>query len=348
MTPVLESIHQVRPDAAIDVLVEHPFSEVLYENPFIHRLIELGERSSKGRISGKAHPSPAPLSKFQAVREIRNRRYDLAWNLHGGNTSAWMTALSRAPIRVGCRTFRNRFAYNVRVPDSAEWLNRKNHHTVERTLAWFDWLNGAHRMRFDDAPPLKVMICPAARDSAAKKLTAAGVDPRSEFVVIQPAAAFETKEWMADRFAEVADFLAARGFRIVLTGSPHEKEKLQTVKSKMNAAAAILADLTIQELAAVIDAAQLYLGNDSGPAHLAAALKRPTVVLFGSSNSVAWSPWQTRSEVVQNHYDCNPCPGYRCLKFAEPECIKSISVEQVKSALLRLLATDFSERASCP
>lgn len=341
MTPLLESIGQARRDAVVDVVVEHPFSEVLYENPFVHQLLEL---KSEPRVLGVAqHQSPAGaesaplfLTKRQAIFKIRRSRYAAVWNLHGGSTAAWMTALSGAPFRLGCASFRNQFAYNVRIPDSAKLLGRATHHTVERGLAWFDWLNGASRQDFSEAPALKVVVSQSARVSARRKLEEAGMNPDQEYVVIQPTAVFATKEWMGERFAAVADFLAGQGYQVALTGSAPERRKLERIKTLAKSEPAVLAHLTIREMIAVLDGARLYIGNDSGPAHLAAALNKPTVVLFGSSNSTAWSPWRTRSAVVQNPFDCNPCSGYRCLKFAEPECIKSITVEQVKAAVQHL------------
>jgi heptosyltransferase III len=122
-----------------------------------------------------------------------------------------------------------------------------------------------------------------------------------------------------------------------------EKAKLESVRSMIGAPVGLLSNLSIQELIATIQGAALYLGNDSGPAHIAAAVRKPTVVLYGSSNSMAWSPWKTRGEVVQNPFDCNPCAGYSCWKFEEPECIKSITVEQVREAVNRILREESKE-----
>jgi ADP-heptose:LPS heptosyltransferase len=97
------------------------------------------------------------------------------------------------------------------------------------------------------------------------------------------------------------------------------------------------------QLAAALAEARLFVGNDSGPAHMAAALSRPLVVVFGSSSSTIWGPWPPQapsppSQVVQNFYECNPCPGDRCYRFERPECILSVSVGQVRSAVETVLA----------
>lgn len=340
MTPLLESILRERPDAAIDVAVEHPFNDVLHDHPFIHRLLEFESEKPEAEDSPN-HPRSSRdrklLRRPGGLWSIRRAHYDLVWNLHGGTTSAWLTGLSGALYRVGCRQFRNRWAYNLQVPDSAEILGRRPHHTVERGLAWFDWLRGVERSDFSDAPPLRIVVSESAVISAIQKLRLAGIVSGSPYVVIQPAAVFATKEWMPDRFANCAEFLFSMGFQVVLSGSPQDRPKLEQVKSHMQSPAALCSNLSVKELAAVLQGCCLFLGNDSGPAHLAAAFKKPTVVLFGSSNSAAWAPWGTNSVVVQNPYDCNPCPGYSCGKYLQPECIRSITVDQVKAAIQQIL-----------
>jgi ADP-heptose:LPS heptosyltransferase len=88
--------------------------------------------------------------------------------------------------------------------------------------------------------------------------------------------------------------------------------------------------VSVGELLWILRGAKLFVGNDSGPTHLAAAVGVPTVVLFGSSDAEVWYPWKVPFQRVQNLFDCNPCPGYRCLVYDEPKCILSITVSQVK------------------
>src|SRR5207237_8312546 len=87
----------------------------------------------------------------------------------------------------------------------------------------------------------------------------------------------------------------------------------------------------------------LCVGNDRGPAHIAAALKVPLVVLFGPASSERWRPWRAPAALVQNYFTCNPCAMYTCTAFDEPECIRSISVEQVLAAIDKVSALQHSE-----
>lgn len=97
-------------------------------------------------------------------------------------------------------------------------------------------------------------------------------------------------------------------------------------------------DLSLPEVTALAAEARLFIGNDSGIAHIAAAVKTPAVVIFGSSNVDHWRPWfSAPAEVVRELLDCQPCHGYFCEKFSEPECIRRVPVESVLNAADRVL-----------
>ena len=99
-------------------------------------------------------------------------------------------------------------------------------------------------------------------------------------------------------------------------------------------------DSAFLELAELIRGAQLYVGNDSGPMHLAAAVGTPIVAVWGSSDSRRWRPWAAEHvAIVQNPFECNPCPGYRCLVAPTPLCIESVTVDQAVAAAKQLLKT---------
>jgi heptosyltransferase-2 len=97
----------------------------------------------------------------------------------------------------------------------------------------------------------------------------------------------------------------------------------------------VVQGISVAELVWAIQGARLFLGNDSGPTHIAAALNVPIVVLFGSSDSQIWFPWTTSSpyRIVQNKFACNPCRSDRCRVYGEPRCILSITPEQVEAAV---------------
>jgi len=152
-----------------------------------------------------------------------------------------------------------------------------------------------------------------------------------------PAAAFATKQWAVESFARVAEFLAEQGFVPVAIAAPSEKPLLAKLCAEASAKIVTL-DLSLPEVTALAARSQLFVGNDSGIAHIAAAVGTPAVVIFGSSNLAHWRPWNSApAEVVFEEMPCQPCAGYVCEKFDQPECILRVPVTRVIAAIERLL-----------
>jgi heptosyltransferase-3 len=199
-------------------------------------------------------------------------------------------------------------------------------HTVESTLGVMRWLG----MRRESAPPLRYEAQPDAAARMREKLR------ERPYILIHPASLMATKRWEPARFAEVGRELASRGFTIVVTAGPGEESFASQVSRELDGTV-IMLGLSIPELAELIRGARLYIGNDSGPMHLASAVGTPTVAVWGSSDSRRWQPWGVEHRVVQNPFECNPCPGYRCLVADSPLCIESVTVAQVNAAVDELL-----------
>jgi len=328
-TPLYAALKNWRPDLRVSVLVEKPNDEVLRRNPDILDVHAIPP-------AGKETLSPSPLgARLTAIRRLRADHFDCCLNLHGGSTSALFTWFSRATYRVGLKNFRNPYCYNVRIESQPVNSPEGKRHTVEHQMEWLHIL-GLPRT---EIPKLRVFPDPIITAQVEAKLARQGLSPGIPYGVIQPTSKFGTKEWTPQGFAEISDYLQnSYGYRIVLTGGPNDESKLKQVFGHCRLEPVMLCHISIAELMGVIKGANLFIGNDSGPTHLAAALGIPTVVLYGSSDSQVWYPWKTHFQRVQNPYACNPCPGYRCIVYGEPKCILSITPSQVKMAIKRLLA----------
>lgn len=323
-TPLYAALKAWRPDLRLSVLVEEPFDEALYRNPDLESVFPLQVHRIKQRSTARA--------RWRTLRRIRRKRFDCCINLHGGATSAWLTGLSGARFRIGLQGYRNAFCYNVRTelpspPPGVRW------HSARFQLEWLYRLG----LRKGPDPPARLFPDPGLRSVLQSRLRDAGLEPSRPVCVIQPSSRFHTKEWTDAGFAEISDFLQEHGYATLLVGTENERPKIRRVAGLCRTRPASIWGLTISELTGVLDQASLFVGNDSGPTHMAAALGVPVLVLFGSSDSSLWRPWQAVHEIVQNPFDCNPCPGYRCHVYGEPQCILSITPQQVKKALQRLL-----------
>jgi len=330
-TANLRALKRFRPDLEIATLVEAIYADLYAADPDIEAIPLLRDADDKRSTF---------TARLSVIKEIRNRKFTAAINLHGGPTSAQLTFASGAKHRVAPAHFRNGYAYNLRIPPVDDLLNQPNAsqklHTVENQFAEFQWLG----LPGETPMPTHLCVAPPMRESANGKLSAAGIDPAKPYAVLAPTNEFYTKRWMPERFAEVAGKLIERGYQIVMTGAPTPEQiaQLKAVQAATKQKLSSISSLSIGELVAVIAGGKLFVGNDSGPAHIAAAVKTPLVVMFGPASSIRWRPWRAPSELVQNYFACNPCSMYTCEAFDEPECIRSIRLAQVMGAIQKVLS----------
>jgi ADP-heptose:LPS heptosyltransferase len=210
------------------------------------------------------------------------------------------------------------------------WEQQKTH-SVEQQLALLGWTG----VPVTDRPRTSLGISPSAADKVNQLLAGIGTE---KLALIHPAAAFATKQWASQNFARVVEFLAERGFTSVAIAAPNEQSLLDQLRSETSVNVVTFA-LSLPEVTALAARSQLFVGNDSGIAHIAAAVGTPSVVVFGSSNIAHWRPWNTApAEVVFEEMPCQPCHGYFCAQFAQPECILRVPVGRVTAAIDRLLS----------
>jgi ADP-heptose:LPS heptosyltransferase len=323
--PLIRSLRSWRAELHLDVLAEAPFAPVFQNHPAVHETLIL-----------RARGSATGWSKPRTALEVLKRRYPVILNLHGGPTSLILTLAGCAHTRIGQTGFRNAWAYNVHLPPSDSVWKRTDLHTVEHQLTIMRWLGLPAAGEF--GPGLHVGE--PARVAVAERLGRAAVVPGA-YIQIHPTAMLPTKQWGAENFARLADALSAEhGLPVIFTAGPAEARVLEQVRVGAGRAHCYWTDLRLEELFALIAGCRLFVGNDSGPTHAAAALGKPVVVVWGSSDYIAWRPWDTRYELVRSDLPCIPCPGYSCAAFGDSRCIRRIPMETVAEACGRVLGSE--------
>jgi heptosyltransferase-3 len=269
MTPCLEALKAWRPAVSITVLSEPLSAPILEDHPLVDRLI----------VSNESLYSRAGL-----VSRLRRERFDLAFNMHGGTTATIMAGLSGARHAIGYGDYRHAWMLTARAPAPDRILGRGRIHSVEQQLALLHWSG----VPWPQARPrLSLAVSKGSEASAREKLKAGG-----SFALIMPGAAFESKRWAASGFAAVADHLSERwNLPCVVVAGPGQQRLAREVAEATRSNARLLGGLSLKELVAVISLARVFVGNDSGPMHIAAALRRPLAAIFGSSDSSVWHPW---------------------------------------------------------
>jgi ADP-heptose:LPS heptosyltransferase len=234
---------------------------------------------------------------------------------------------------VGYESYQYRRLHNHLAPPSPSLWAREKTHSVEQQLALLGWTG----VPVTDRPPTQLVVTEEADGAISSRLQAAGLEETS-FAIIHPAAAFDTKQWATDKFARAAEEIAERGLAIVAITASNEKQLADELIEQANVRIVAFSDLSLPEVTALLSRARLFVGNDNGIAHMAAAVETPSVVIFGSSNIAHWRPWaKAPAEIVFEEMECQPCHGYFCEKFAEPECIKRVPVGRVMAAIERVL-----------
>jgi ADP-heptose:LPS heptosyltransferase len=208
------------------------------------------------------------------IKGVAFGRPQLCINFHGGSRSLALTAASAARFRAGFGHYRASRVYNVRIPTAQEILGvDRKVHTAEHLASAMFYL-GAKRQ------PI-----PRAKLFAERR-------PSRSYAVLHPFAATAEKTWPADRFIQIAHHLESQGVEPVFLAGPADNP------SRFSGFR-VVAGAPLRETKTQLAGASLFIGNDSGPAHMAAAFGVPVVVLFGPSDHVVWAPWQVESEILK-------------------------------------------------
>ncbi len=307
-TPSLIALRRFLPEAQIDILLEDWVAPILEGFDAIDNVVSFKKDDLRSRL--------------QTAWKIRQKKYDVVVNLHGGTTSAFFIRASGAKHRVGFSHYRYTFFHNHLLSSSADYWQKESTHSAEQQLA----LLGFVGVPVADKPKSRLNVSSNLKFKI------------SNYALLHPVAAFDTKQWATENFARIAEYLSAKGFQIVAIATKKEREVLDNLKNLSNVPITIFDDLSLPEITALAARAEIFIGNDSGIAHIAAAVQTPSVVIFGSSNRNHWRPWtDAANEIVYENLPCQPCAGYFCKEFDAPKCILSVKVESVIEAIEQVL-----------
>jgi predicted lipopolysaccharide heptosyltransferase III len=318
-TPSLYALKRFLPHVKVDILVEDWVAPLLNNHPHVDNVVVL----ERGGF----------MTRARVARELRAANYDVVYNLHGGTTATFLTRATGARHRVGFKTYQYAQLHNHQAPSPLLVWGQQKTHSVEQQLAVLGWTG----VPITDRPRTQLGISQEAVETVNRLLVESGLSVE-KIALIHPAAAFATKQWAVEHFARVAEFVSERGFAPVAIAAPNERALLEKLCAAANVKIATF-DLSLPEVTALAARSDLFVGNDSGIAHIAAAAGTPAVVIFGSSNIAHWRPWNSApAEVVFEEMPCQPCHGYFCEKFEQPECILRVPLTRVTAAIDRILS----------
>ena len=314
--PVLNGLRHRYPTARISWLVAESLTGLLTDHPALDEVIPF-DRKRYGAIGRKLDVS---MSFMEFIYQLRARRFDLVLDLQGLFRSGFLAFSSGAPTRIG---FANAREFGWMFYTDRVAIRDQEMHAVDRNYLF------ARSLGFDDVPvEFKLPVTDAARVRARQMLSHSD----SAYALIAPGTRWETKQWSAAGFAEVARRLAnEQGLRIVLIGMPDERTIADDVASRCGVDVINLAGETqLDTLIALVDGAAVCVMHDSGPMHLATALGKPMVALYGPTNPQRTGPYRRDDAILRLPLDCSPCyikkvadcpHVHRCMKDLTPQAV---------------------------
>jgi len=297
--PAVHALRDAFPHAHIGWLIEERWAELLCAPGASWR----GARSALRPLVDEVHAvnlkawgkSPFSISTLQRAamvwNDVRDASYDAAVDLQGAMRSAVLARLSGARVVYG--------PAEPREAPASLWYTRKvvthGRHVIEQNLSVAEGLWETPK----GSPPDVCHDFPCDRQAEARigdRLAAYGV---GEFAILNPGAGWGAKRWPAERYGEVARRLAEREVRSILNYGPGEEQLVRRAESASGGTARAMS-CTVTELIALTRRAQLFVGGDTGPLHLAAALRVPVVAIYGPTDPARNGPYGTRSIVLRS------------------------------------------------
>ena len=335
-SPVFTVLKHALPAAEIDALVYRETAPMLEGHPAIASIHSIDREWKHEGLIAQA------TAERRLLSVLSGRRYDLLVHLTEHPRGAWLARLLRPRYSVARdldganRLWRGSFTHRYRLPRTTP------RHTVECNL------DALRRIGFQPAPEDKrLVLCPDDKSAARVRtlLAQQGLEAR-RFVQLHPGSRWLFKCWPPERSAALLDRLAAAGLRVAVTGAPEARER-SLVGAILGACASasrsrvvdLSGALSLRELAALTREARAFVGVDSAPMHIAAAMGTPVVALFGPSGEIEWGPWGVAHRVISSPaYPCRPCGIDGCGGGKVSECLAAIPVERVVAALNEMLA----------
>lgn len=312
--PVACAIKKSAPDSRITWVVSDVYEELVRLSPYVDDVI-LFKRRKLGKIWTRA----GTLEFGELIRAVRKTEYDAVLDLQGLLRSAFVLFFARSPLKIGFSYAREMapIFYNKKVASIGD-----DAHAIERYMSVLPAL-GIH-----DAGEVEYGLSVSEQDLE----WARTVIPKEPFVVINPNSRWKTKRWDTQKFGKLSvELLAKYELRTVIIGSDEDKKRGAQVKAVVGAGAVDLTGSSgFGRLAAVLKLSQGLVTNDSGPMHLAVALKVPVVALFGPTNPARTGPHGGASLVLNHQESCAPCYKRSCPKG--DECMEMITVPDVLTA----------------
>ena len=318
-TPAVTVLKENCPEASLTYLIEEPYRELVEANPHLDNVIVIPKKQSTKDFR-------------DLISRVRQERFDVLIDFHGGPRASWLTLFSKAKLKVGYKIKNKGFLYNIKIPRSSkdgEIHSVENHVNLVKAI-------GA---KVDSIPPL--LVPDAAKEEKEKigKFIQENKLKDSKNLVLHIGAGNRFRNWGVDNLVALTDIFSKKPeVKIVLIGAGEDKDRAEDIKTKSKSnVLSLVGELGLRELKELISKASLFVGPDSGPMHIAASTDTPLVVYFGPTLPAHFSPWKANATIIEKEFDCrHTCRQKECL-YEDFRCIRTITPEEVYNACQNFL-----------
>ena len=321
--PFFEGLRELFPEARIDLVANSNFSEIMRVNPNLDHVYSYNKNWTAAR-------------SYKFAKKLKMNNYQLGINIHGNWRTALLLKLISADKSIGYGGKGRGLFLDEQVEKNI------SSHMIEFYLEFLNQLQQSQllkkyfqnkKIEFDNSresyPVLRVDEI--YNRSAAKKLKKIGLDEK--FVVLNSGGSWKTKRWPEEYFAEIADQLAEKGFRVLFVGGPSDTERVSYILNKIENKKMVYnlsGKTSLLELAAVLKKARLVISGDTGPIHVAAAVGTNTTAVFGPSDEDKYAPRGRGQNILIKNVDlsCRPCGEHEC-PLEHFKCMRELSPKMV-------------------
>ncbi len=313
--PALRALRRILPDASITLAVRPGAKGIFSEVDFIDDVLVYDRRNA--------------FSVFGQVREWKKREFDLAVLFQNAFEAALIPFLAGVPVRLGYAT-ESRQAMLTHPLPLPDWRSTKH-----EVFYYLYLITALEQMLFrtstvcEGDPDVSLSISESRKSEASELLRSHGVAEEKSVVAICPGSInSRAKRWPTEAYAALADRLIDDRRNVVLIGSKDEIDVTNEVAKRMRHRPVVLTGkTTLDQITAVLGLVDLVVTNDTGPAHIAAALGCPTIVIFGPTNPLTTRPFSPKAEIIRHPPDCAPCMLRDCP--IDHRCMTAITVDEV-------------------
>jgi ADP-heptose:LPS heptosyltransferase len=337
-TPVIRALKRAFPRARLTYLVERDAAPVVVGNPHLDEVIVVDRRRGARRV----------LDDIRLAASLRRRRFDVVIDMHGGPRSSWLTLATGAPQRIGYDVPGRGWMYTRRVARARELRPRHSVANQWDLLGAIDGWPGDAPSPAADA--VEMAGDPALESAVGAKLSAAGVGPLDDLIVIHVSAGNPFRRWPEPAFVRLVAGLAGATpeRRLVLSSGPSDREAAARIVSAARAELGPDAgrrvldygEFGIAELRALVARSRLFVGGDTGPLHVAATTSTPIVGIYGPTLPVRSAPWRDPSAATESieisGLSCRPCDQRVCV-HGDFRCLTTLPADDVLAAAERAL-----------